>query len=148
MSQAYARQKGLPILHNVLLPRTKGVEATVMEISDLLDAVYDVTIGYEKPFSALDLCRGSVNTRVHLHVRRHPIASLPKTGRAITQWLIEQWSEKDALLEEFHASKSFPAPTRALRWYSTTHGVTWADTWNEKWYRHLRDLREWRTKVQ
>lgn len=113
----------------------------MVEIADLLDAVYDLTLAYERPFSALDLCRGGVNTRVHLHVRRYPIASLPQTGPALAEWLVKRWTEKEALLEGFNKTKSFPPPARPLPWRSLAHGVTWADTWNEKWYRTMRDLR-------
>ena len=112
-----------------------------MEIADLLDAVYDVTIGYERPFSVVDLCRGGVNTHVHLHVRRYPISTLPKTGPEIANWLVRRWQEKELLLEDFKKAKCFPSPAAAVPWHASPHGVTWRDTWNEKWYRHLNDLR-------
>ncbi|KAL2927492.1 putative 1-acyl-sn-glycerol-3-phosphate acyltransferase 4 [Bienertia sinuspersici] len=46
-SQKYAADHGLPVLKNVLLPKTKGFFACLEELRNSLDAVYDVTIGYK-----------------------------------------------------------------------------------------------------
>lgn len=39
-SQKYAAEKGLPVLKNVLLPKTKGLFACLEELKDSLDAGY------------------------------------------------------------------------------------------------------------
>lgn len=124
----------LPLLNHCLLPRTKGIEATIMETADLLDAVYDVTIAYDKAFTVRELLRGGVNTRAHLHIRRYPISAVPRSAGDIAEWLMKRWQEKDTLLEGFAKHRSFPPPPMTIPWRVAPHGVTWTHTWNCKWY--------------
>ena len=86
-SQSYAAEHGLPRLEHLLLPRTKGFVATVQGLGGHMDAVYDVTIGYEGGFPSLwQWAKGYVR-RVHLHVRRFPRGELPKSDGDLGQWL-------------------------------------------------------------
>lgn len=49
-SQKFSEDRGLPKLEHVLLPRVKGMVDSIMpNLRDSLDAIYDVTIVYEKP---------------------------------------------------------------------------------------------------
>ena len=106
-SREYARQKGLPELEHLLLPRTKGFVATFAALRDHVDAVYDVTIGYEDGVPTLaQWCKGYV-PRAHLYVRRFPSAGLPRSDAELTAWLIARYQEKDALLGEFYKSGAF-----------------------------------------
>ena len=106
-SREYARQKGLPELEHVLLPRTKGFVATFIALKDHVDAVYDVTIGYEGGFPTLaQWCKGYV-PKAHLHIRRFPAEELPRSDSELAAWLIQRYREKDDLLEGYYKSGAF-----------------------------------------
>lgn len=108
-SQAYAREKGLPLLQHVLLPRTKGFVASVEALRQHADAVYDVTIGYEKGVPTLwQWIKGYVR-RVHVHVRRYPMGAMPQDGEAVSAWLLERYQEKDGLLDAYYRDGRFPS---------------------------------------
>jgi 1-acyl-sn-glycerol-3-phosphate acyltransferase len=107
-SRAYARERGLEPLAHLLFPRAKGFVGSILGLRDRLDAVYDVTIGYEDGVPTLwQLMQGFV-TRAHLHVRRFPIVDLPAGEDELSRWLIERFYEKDALLDRFYADGRFP----------------------------------------
>lgn len=107
-SHEYAREKGLPLLDHVLLPRTKGFVATLEGLKDHVQAVYDVTIGYVEGVPSLwQYITGQVR-RVHVHVRRFPVSDLPRVGDELAAWLIRVYQEKDALLERFYSEGAFP----------------------------------------
>lgn len=106
-SQAYARKNGLYPTRHVMIPRTKGFVASLQGLRKRLDAVYDITIGYEKGVPSLwQYIRGFAKT-AHLHVRRYPISELPDSDEALAAWLIERYHEKDNLLDRFYTRGSF-----------------------------------------
>jgi hypothetical protein len=110
-SQAYAREHGMKELHHVLVPRTKGFVASVQNLRGHVTAVYDLTIGYENGVPTLwQWIKGYVR-RVHLHVRRYPVESLPVEEEPLSAWLVERFEEKDRLLESYYRSGSFPDGT-------------------------------------
>jgi len=85
-SQDYADSKGLPRLTNVLWPRSKGFNATVECLRPGIDAVLDITVGYNEYFpetgavrpSAGDvLLRRSKVWPLNIHVRLIPIEEVP-----------------------------------------------------------------------
>lgn len=97
-SQAYAKEKGLPVLENLLLPRTKGFVAVVKNLRGHLDAVYDLTITYPQGVPRLwQVVQGFV-AEFHLHVRRFEIATLPTTDKELSNWLMDRYVEKDHFL--------------------------------------------------
>ena len=111
-SSRWAAERGVAATRHVLIPRTKGFVATVEGLGDHLHAVYDVTIGYVDGVPTIgQLILGSVE-RVHLHVRRFPVADLPREAEELGQWLIDRFREKDNLLEQFYATGAFPAESR------------------------------------
>lgn len=106
----YASSRGLAPLTHLIFPRTKGFTLTVDALRDHLDAVYDATIGYEGGVPSIkQWCRGDVR-RVHVHVRRFPISSLPQGEEALAEWLRARWYEKDALLDHFYREGRWPTP--------------------------------------
>lgn len=108
-SQEFARGKGLPLLENLLIPRTKGFAATVQGLRNHITAVYDLTIAYEEGVPTLwQYIKGSVQ-RIHIHVRRFPVEDLSLLDEEIRQWLMDRWTEKDSLLEYFYTHGCFPA---------------------------------------
>jgi len=108
-AQAYARKRGLPTTDHVLVPRTKGFVASVQGLRSHIDAVYDVTIGYEKGVPSLwQYIKGQV-PQAHLHVRRYPVDELPDAPEQLADWLFERFQEKDGLLAHYYEHGAFPA---------------------------------------
>jgi 1-acyl-sn-glycerol-3-phosphate acyltransferase len=108
-SAEWAAERGLPLTRHVLIPRTKGFVATVEGLGDHLHAIYDVTIGYVDGVPTLwQYITGAVK-RVHVHVRRYPVAELPRMPQELGAWLVERWQEKDELLDHFYTEGAFPS---------------------------------------
>lgn len=108
-SQKYASENGLPILHSVLLPKTKGFAACMEELRDCLDAVYDITIGYKSRCPTfLDNACGVAPSEVHIHVRRIVVNDIPESEEKIGCWLMDTFSKKDKLLLDFQSRGCFP----------------------------------------
>jgi len=108
-ARTFARDRGLTVPRHTLVPRTKGVIASIQGLRDHIDAVYDVTIGYEGAVPTLwQYIKGLVR-RIHVHVRRFPIAELPEAEDDLRRWVLDRWQEKDDLLELFYTNGSFPS---------------------------------------
>ena len=106
-SQKFAREKGLPVLENVLLPRTKGFAASVQGLSGHAKAVYDVTIGYPAgPPNLWQMASGKA-TEFHIHVRRFSLTELPSNPVELASWLVTRYQEKDQLLKQFQLKGAF-----------------------------------------
>lgn len=106
-SQDFSRRTGCPVLNHVLLPRTRGFVACVSELRSRIDAVYDVTLGYEPNVPTLwEFFKGR-NRKVHLHVRRFPISALPTSQKDLAQWLIDRFVEKDQRMNQFQLDRTF-----------------------------------------
>ena len=106
-SRAWAREHDVQPLEHLLAPRPRGFVGSMIGLREQLDAVYDVTIGYENGVPTLrQFALGYVN-RAHLHVRRFPVADLPSGEAELTQWLVDRFREKDALLAGFYADGRF-----------------------------------------
>jgi 1-acyl-sn-glycerol-3-phosphate acyltransferase len=107
-SHEYAEAHGLEPHRHLLLPRTKGFVASVQGLRQHLDAVYDVTIGYELGVPTLwQFIKGYV-TVAHLHVHRVPVAEMADDDEALAEWLQSRFREKDRLLEHFYRRGAFP----------------------------------------
>ncbi|KAL1564440.1 1-acyl-sn-glycerol-3-phosphate acyltransferase 4 [Salvia divinorum] len=108
-SQKFAREGGLPILKNVLLPKTKGFNACLKILRDSLDAVYDVTIAYKNRCpSFMDNVFGVDPAEVHMHIRRIPMQQIPSTENGAAMWLMDAFVLKDQLLTDFIVNGHFP----------------------------------------
>jgi hypothetical protein len=107
-SREFARQRGLEPPSHCLVPRTKGFVASVEGLREVIDVVYDVTIGYVGGVPTLwQYLKGYVRV-VHLHVRRFPADSLPTSAAELSSWLLDRFREKDRLLGHFYRHGSFP----------------------------------------
>lgn len=106
-SAEWALANGIEATRHVLVPRTKGFAATIEGLGTHLHAVYDVTIAYVDGVPTLwQYITGSVK-RIHVHVRRFPIESLPRLEHELRDWLLRCYREKDALLEHYYAHGAF-----------------------------------------
>ncbi|KAJ1382983.1 Phospholipid/glycerol acyltransferase [Sesbania bispinosa] len=107
-SQKYATEQGLPILKNILLPKTKGFYTCMQELRGSLTAVYDVTIGYKyRCPSFMDNVFGVDPSEVHMHICRIPVDCIPVSEDEISKWLIERFRLKDQLLANFQSQGQF-----------------------------------------
>ncbi|XP_074564881.1 putative 1-acyl-sn-glycerol-3-phosphate acyltransferase 5 [Curcuma longa] len=108
-SQQFAAENGLPILKNVLIPKTKGFFACFGALRNSLDAVYDVTIGYKHRCPTLtDNLFGVDPSEVHIHVRRVPPCEIPASENELANWLVDRFKFKDQLLSDFTTHGHFP----------------------------------------
>jgi len=107
-SQKFAAERGLVIPKHVLIPRTKGFVVSVESLRGHAKAVYDFTIGYEhgQAPSLWQWMSGDVQ-KVHLHVRRFLISDLPIGEKALSDWLLNLFNEKDSLLGKYYTEGSF-----------------------------------------
>lgn len=109
-SQDFARRRGFWVPRHVLLPRAKGFVATVQGMRERMDAVYDLTLGYEDGVPTLwQMATGAVR-KVHLNVRRIPTQDLPRGESELSDWLMERFQRKDALMDRFERLGTFPSP--------------------------------------
>lgn len=100
-SRAYAECKGMPVYDRVLLPRPKGIWATIHGLRSKLTAIYDISIAYDEPVAPTArrfMCRG--NSIVKIHVTRIPIDSLPKVERDFNHWVAQRFVQKDEWLKQ------------------------------------------------
>jgi lysocardiolipin and lysophospholipid acyltransferase/lysophosphatidic acid acyltransferase/lysophosphatidylinositol acyltransferase len=107
-AQAYATENGLPVPRHTLVPRSKGFAASVEGLRSHIAAVYDLTIAYEEGIPTLWQYLKGLVKRIHVHIRRFPIEDLPHSADDPRQWLLTRWEEKNALLEHYYATGSFP----------------------------------------
>jgi len=109
--------KNLPVLNNVLLPKTKGFSSTVYGLSTVCDYVYDLTFAYDQnnsPISLIDACcpyflKGG--REVHVFIKRFKTKDLSNMKENdLGSWLIKLWQEKETMLENFNKKKVFNNP--------------------------------------
>jgi lysophosphatidic acid acyltransferase/lysophosphatidylinositol acyltransferase len=102
MSQQFAKERNLPLLNTVLIPRTKGFVATVNALRNThIKYVYDLTIYYEPVIPTVyDIFAHKLNdTKLIIHIKRYEISTLPSDESKLSQWLYERFQEKDKLIE-------------------------------------------------
>ncbi|XP_053566349.1 1-acyl-sn-glycerol-3-phosphate acyltransferase epsilon isoform X2 [Bombina bombina] len=110
-SQTFAAKEGLPVLNHVLTPRVKATHVAITAMEDYLDAVYDITVAYEKttdqngkrkeaPSMTEFLCKEC--PRIHIVVERVDQKDIPKEQIFMRRWLHERFEIKDKLLTEFY----------------------------------------------
>ncbi|XP_003944648.1 1-acyl-sn-glycerol-3-phosphate acyltransferase epsilon [Saimiri boliviensis] len=111
-SQAFAAQRGLPVLKYVLTPRIKATHVAFDCMKKYLDAIYDVTVVYEgkddggqqreAPTMTEFLCKES--PKIHIHIDRIDKKDVPEEQEHMRRWLHERFEIKDKMLIEFYES--------------------------------------------
>lgn len=94
-AQEYARRKGIEVFDHVLMPRGKGIHASLQGLEGLMESVYDLTLRYEGQVPSMTdffLKGGYV---VHLHAVRYDIKDVPTRERDLNAWLVTIFSEKN-----------------------------------------------------
>jgi len=114
-SQEFAKKNDLPLLHNVLYPRTKGFSFMAKFFRDnpgSVDYVYDYTVGYYPCGVGIEkFLQGPIPVEVHIHVTRHLIADIGKEESDFAAWCIYRFQLKDKLLDYFDRHHKFPSAT-------------------------------------
>lgn len=112
-SQKYAQQIGISGYKHLLVPRTKGFVTVANQLRPKLDAVYDLTIAYDNGEitpTILSAWCGWYPHKIHIHIRRFPINQIPSDKKLLSDWCLDDFREKDKLLEHFQKHKQFPNP--------------------------------------
>ncbi|EME30465.1 Probable 1-acyl-sn-glycerol-3-phosphate acyltransferase 4 [Galdieria sulphuraria] len=115
-SQEFAKKHDLPVLYNVLLPKTGGFSASVSSLRDNIGACYDITIGYPSlqgqvgPSISDILFRhqfGRQKWVVHVHQKRVPIQLIGDSEEEMKELLYRVYKEKDKQMENFKTNGNF-----------------------------------------
>jgi len=99
-SVKFTNKAGLLPMNHVLFPRTKGFVATIKGLRQDISAVYDVTIRYNGDTPTLWQWFTSDPGLVEVFVKKYPKNFLPDEPKALSEWLIQVYREKDARLGE------------------------------------------------
>ncbi|OAA39691.1 1-acylglycerol-3-phosphate acyltransferase [Metarhizium rileyi] len=111
-SQLWCKKTDRPQPKNLLYPRTKGFITTVQHLRQApqINAVYDFAIAYQCNGAFLEApCMWDTLSvpalsakhryRFHIHARRFPLGTLPKSDEHLAKWLEQRWVEKGEWLE-------------------------------------------------
>ncbi|XP_022089661.1 1-acyl-sn-glycerol-3-phosphate acyltransferase epsilon-like [Acanthaster planci] len=119
-SQAFAFKNGLAVTNHVLSPRIKAVNMCIQGLRGHTAAVYDVTIAYSntgEECSSLEMVERRPAPgmpeflqlrcpRIHVHIRRIPMETIPEDEESCHRWLHELFEEKDNMLSDFYSNNT------------------------------------------
>lgn len=104
LSMEVAKQKGLPLLHHHLLPRTKGFVQSMHGLKGKVPAILDLTVAFVKdaaPPTLMSIIQGQ-KCRAEMYLRRIPLEQVPtETDEACGKWLHKHFKEKDDIYDSF-----------------------------------------------
>ena len=106
----FARENGMPEFKNVLYPRVRGFHLCAETLRESFDAVYDITLAWDRAPSFGQGFTGDVpygRRNVYVHVRRFDFEQIPEDEDATREWLIERFYYKERLLETFKKTGKF-----------------------------------------
>jgi len=120
-SLAWAKKTDTVPLKHHLLPRTKAFALALSTLGDSATAIYDVTLGYPEagpagptgPWTPSDLLTPRPDgLPMHVHCRKVdiPDPEIVNDEAAFADWVYQFFVEKDALLDDFYKTGSFPDP--------------------------------------
>ena len=110
-AQNYAKEQSLYVPQQTLVPRTKGFIATLEGLREHLDAVYDVTLGYQgEQVPGLLQCTFAQTQRYDVHLERFPVSAIPTETAALDSWIRERFEAKDKLMIHYRENGCFPGP--------------------------------------
>ncbi|KAK3786168.1 hypothetical protein RRG08_026884 [Elysia crispata] len=115
-SKQFAQNQGLEPLDHVLFPRVRALEVCVQQLRPNLHSIYDVTIAYSGAYdfnnhqklpapTMQDFLLGK-SPKVHIHINKIPIDTVPSGSSELKQWLYERFQAKDRLLTQYYECKS------------------------------------------
>eukprot|EP00735_Rhodelphis_limneticus_P014667 TRINITY_DN8733_c0_g1::TRINITY_DN8733_c0_g1_i1::g.23961::m.23961 TRINITY_DN8733_c0_g1::TRINITY_DN8733_c0_g1_i1::g.23961 ORF type:complete len:378 (+),score=50.75,sp/Q9LHN4/LPAT5_ARATH/32.69/2e-63,Acyltransferase/PF01553.16/7.3e-18 TRINITY_DN8733_c0_g1_i1:42-1136(+) len=112
-SQEYQRSNNLPVLTNVLQPRSKGLYACMNALRDSrsMTAIYNYTWAYKnKPRNIFDILYAKEPTEVHINLKRVLPQDIGFSEESVSKWLNTIYFEKDRQLGHFKEKGCFDAP--------------------------------------
>ena len=140
-SQEHAEAKGYPVWKNVMLPRYRGFVTALNSMKATFKYICDVTIQYEgwgrgssslKPpgfWQIVTTDRAHRHT-LHVHIQKHNMTDVPEDDEGRQKWLMDTWSRKEKLLQDFQSTKQFPGPNLTAKKYPLfsilKHVLAWA----------------------
>lgn len=125
-SEAFATKMGVKPTAHVILPRVLGLWEAVKGLDESLGGIYDVTVGYsglkstDEPEKVYTLGKlfwaGFAPESIHYHLEYIPLKEIPReSAEAFSEWLRNRYYHKDALLDEFYATGSFPSKREPVK---------------------------------
>lgn len=137
LNHSISTEKGLPLYHHHLIPRTKGFSGCMAGLRGHIDAVYDITVAYSttpppSPRPSAPSMADLMTSRyreVHVHVKRFDMDSFPMGEEALAEWIQQRFVAKDKLLEDYYAGTPWPGATwqsRPSRLASAARVVAWS----------------------
>ncbi|RDD46210.1 1-acyl-sn-glycerol-3-phosphate acyltransferase epsilon [Trichoplax sp. H2] len=119
-SQNYALDLGLPVLSQVLTPRTKATEVSMERLGEYFDAVYDITIAYtddaktyqqvREPAPSMGEFFNNPKRKLHIYLQRYATKDIPKDEESRKKWIYDLFCKKERLLEDMVQNGRFPGP--------------------------------------
>ncbi|CAG5098349.1 Oidioi.mRNA.OKI2018_I69.XSR.g15588.t1.cds [Oikopleura dioica] len=118
-SNSFAKKAGVEPLSHLLLPRTTGFKFLMENEDNFFDAIYDITTSYEQhiPQHEPALFTGCMPPVTNVVLKRYEIASAKKDPE---RFLEKIWREKDKMLDEHFADKTYYDNQQILQPYSTS----------------------------
>ncbi len=102
-SREFAIKNGLPPFKNVLFPRSKGFIASIQNLENRIESIYDLTIRYSHPKPTIgNLLKGHFG-KVYVFAEEIKIHTLKTDPLPLKEWLITRFRIKDELLEKFYS---------------------------------------------
>ncbi|GFO19564.1 1-acyl-sn-glycerol-3-phosphate acyltransferase epsilon [Plakobranchus ocellatus] len=105
-SKQFAVGQGLEPFEHVLFPRSRALETCIQQLRPNLHSIYDVTIAYSNTFDPSNRQRVGAPTmqdfllgkcpKVHIHISRVLIDSVPSESSELKQWLHQRFQAKDS----------------------------------------------------
>eukprot|EP00172_Hildenbrandia_rubra_P001035 Plantae.Rhodophyta-Hildenbrandia_rubra.ctg16203.p1 GENE.Plantae.Rhodophyta-Hildenbrandia_rubra.ctg16203~~Plantae.Rhodophyta-Hildenbrandia_rubra.ctg16203.p1 ORF type:complete len:370 (-),score=35.71 Plantae.Rhodophyta-Hildenbrandia_rubra.ctg16203:1831-2940(-) len=104
--QEYCLAKGYPLVSNVLFPRFKAFTALMPKLRGTFDGIIDATIVFDgEPPTVSTMLSGTADCTLHAHIRFFPMKDIPVEEKALENWLISRWVEKDEILSKYKTNK-------------------------------------------
>jgi 1-acyl-sn-glycerol-3-phosphate acyltransferase len=121
--QEFSKSRGLPIYKHLLVPRVKGLHASIDGAQDAVEGIIDMTVGYSewtktghaRPSVGDMMFGGGRKWPVHVHMRFYQLGEVPRSEEEVAVWLRERWEEKDKLLDTFKKTGEFPGEVHAYK---------------------------------
>jgi len=108
-SHAFSKKQNKPLLHNVLIPRSKGLAFITEKMRGSVDALYDITLGFpdKVPQNESTIFNSDWPAEIHIHTRRIELSSLPKDEAGMEEWTLKTFEAKEKSLEAFKSKQAF-----------------------------------------
>eukprot|EP00475_Leptophrys_vorax_P044283 TRINITY_DN8816_c0_g1_i1.p1 TRINITY_DN8816_c0_g1~~TRINITY_DN8816_c0_g1_i1.p1 ORF type:complete len:391 (-),score=45.84 TRINITY_DN8816_c0_g1_i1:122-1294(-) len=114
VAQEFAKEAGIPVPRNTLVPRTKGFVMSVQELRGHAPAVYDFTVNYPKgmPRPTFSNILKRKHSQIDVHLRRVPMEDIPNDSEEAAKWCRDVFVKKDDILDVYIKFNGFDEKER------------------------------------